>query len=222
MKGTNVNQLNDQMVDTYEPARAATLFSLFVKNDTWQVPTLTIRHARGYFQELKAANDPRLKYMPNDVIDSWGRHLDARQPTDPEVLASRKRLFQKEIELTGAMHRAGVKLLAGTDAGNPFPFPGFSLHDELGFMVQAGLTPLEALQTATIKPAEFLGLTKRLEQLKRARVPTLFCWTRILWRTSRIPNGLQLDVFWIGRRWMIAVNELARWQLWLQQQAGTP
>jgi hypothetical protein len=170
MKGTNVNQLNDQMVDTYEPARAATLFSLFVKNDTWQVPTLTIRHARGYFQELKAANDPRLKYMPNDVIDSWGPHLDARQPTDPEVLASRKHLFQKEIELTGAMHRAGVELLAGTDAGNPFAFPGFSLHDELGFMVQAGLTPLEALQTATIKPADFLGLTKTLGTVEKGKV----------------------------------------------------
>jgi imidazolonepropionase-like amidohydrolase len=170
MKGTNVNQLNNQMVDTYDPVRASALFAIFIKNDTWQVPTLTIRHARPYLAELQAANDPRLKYMPKDVIDSWGAHLDARQPTDPEVLASRKRLFQKEIELTGAIHRAGVKLLAGTDAGNPFAFPGFSLHDELGFMVQAGLTPLEALQTATINPAEFLGLTKTLGTVEKGKV----------------------------------------------------
>ena len=75
-----------------------------------------------------------------------------RQPTDPEILASRKRLFQKEMEVVGSMHGAGVKLMAGTDTPNPYCFPGFSLHDELDFMVQAGLTPLEALQTATINP----------------------------------------------------------------------
>jgi imidazolonepropionase-like amidohydrolase len=83
--------------------------------------------------------------------------VDARQPTHPAVIASRKRLFQKEMEVVGAMHRAGVKLLAGTDTGNPFCFPGFSLHDELGFMVQAGLTPLEALQTATHQPSRVSG-----------------------------------------------------------------
>jgi len=173
MTGMNSNQLNDQMVDTYDPARAATLFSLFVKNDTWQVPTLTIRHARPYLRELQAANDPRLKYLPKDVVDSWGPKLDARQPTDPTVLASRKRLFQKEVEVVGAMHRAGVKLLAGTDAGNPFSFPGFSLHDELGFMVQAGLTPLEALQTATINPARFLGMTNTLGTVEEGKIADL-------------------------------------------------
>jgi hypothetical protein len=173
MTGMNSNQLNNQMVDTYNPARAATLFSLFVKNDTWQVPTLTIRHARPYLQELQAANDPRLKYIPKDVADSWGPKADARQPTDPEILASRKRLFQKEIELVGVMHRAGVKLLAGTDTGNPFCFPGFSLHDELGFMVQAGLTPLESLQTATINPAEFLGLSKILGTVEKGKIADL-------------------------------------------------
>lgn len=53
MKGINSNQLNNQMVDTYDPARAAKLFALFVENDTWQVPTLTIRHARPYLKELQ-------------------------------------------------------------------------------------------------------------------------------------------------------------------------
>jgi hypothetical protein len=72
MKGVNVNQLNNQLVDTFDAARAATLFSLFVKNDTWQVPTLTIRHARPYLQELQAADDPRLKYMPAAIVKGWG------------------------------------------------------------------------------------------------------------------------------------------------------
>ena len=53
MKGMNSNLLNNQMLDTYDPAKASTLFALFVKNATWQVPTLTIRHARPYLKEIQ-------------------------------------------------------------------------------------------------------------------------------------------------------------------------
>jgi len=57
------------------------------------------------------------------------------------------------------MQKAGVGILAGTDDGNPYVFPGFNLHDELALLVNAGLTPMEALQTATYNPAKFLGLS---------------------------------------------------------------
>jgi imidazolonepropionase-like amidohydrolase len=60
------------------------------------------------------------------------------------------------------MFRAGVPLLAGTDAMNPYCMPGFSLHDELALLVESGLTPLAALQAATLRPAEFLGRTAEL------------------------------------------------------------
>ena len=55
------------------------------------------------------------------------------------------------------MHKAGVGILAGTDTTNPYCFPGFSLHDELALLVDAGLTPIEALQAATLNPAKFLN-----------------------------------------------------------------
>ena len=173
MGGMNVNLLNDQLVSTYDVQKAAGLFALFARNGTWQVPTLTIRHARPYLHELQAADDPRMKYMARVDVASWGSGNDARQPTDPQVIAGRKRLFQKEIEVVGSMRRAGVRFLAGTDTPNPFCFPGFSLHDELGFMVQSGMTPLEALQTATINPAEFLGLDKTLGTIEKGKVADL-------------------------------------------------
>ena len=53
-------------------------------------------------------------------------------------------------------------VLAGTDTPNPFVYPGFSLHDELGLLVQAGLTAREALAAATTAPARFLGATDSL------------------------------------------------------------
>ena len=61
------------------------------------------------------------------------------------------------------VHRAqmlGVRLLAGTDITIPFTYPGFSLHDELKLFVEAGLTPMQALETATTNPAVLLGLSK--------------------------------------------------------------
>lgn len=71
------------------------------------------------------------------------------------------------------MHRAGVKILAGTDLGNPYVYPGFSLHDELALLVQAGLTPLEALQTATINPAKFVGKEKELGTIEKGKLADL-------------------------------------------------
>ena len=71
-------------------------------------------------------------------------------------------LFEKRLESILAMHRAGVKMLAATDALIWYVFPGFSLHGELELFVKAGLTPLEALQTATRNPAIYLGLIDTL------------------------------------------------------------
>ena len=60
------------------------------------------------------------------------------------------------VELVGEMHRAGVTLMTGTDLGSKWISPGSSLHDELQLLVDAGLTPIEALQAATRTPARFL------------------------------------------------------------------
>jgi imidazolonepropionase-like amidohydrolase len=66
-----------------------------------------------------------------------------------------QKLFQKKLDIIGAMNFAGVELLAGTDALAPYCFPGFGLHDELLLLDRAGLSPMEALRTATYNPAKF-------------------------------------------------------------------
>ena len=69
-----------------------------------------------------------------------------------KLLLERKPLLGEFQKVTGMMHQAGVTLLAGTDLSVLHP-PGFSLHDELALLVETGLTPTEALRTATINPA---------------------------------------------------------------------
>ena len=69
-----------------------------------------------------------------------------------------RQLVEIGAAMTETMQRTGVRLMAGTDVGFPYLFPGFSLHDELALLVEAGLTPLEALQDATRNTAESVGL----------------------------------------------------------------
>ena len=64
-------------------------------------------------------------------------------------------------------------MLAGTDMPNPQVYAGFSLHDELGLLVRAGLTPAEALRTATIEPARFLGLADSLGVVAGGKIADL-------------------------------------------------
>jgi imidazolonepropionase-like amidohydrolase len=68
------------------------------------------------------------------------------------------------------MHRAGIPFLAGTDTPpGVYIFPGFSLHEELQRFVAAGFTPVEALQTATINPAKFLGLESEMGTIEKGK-----------------------------------------------------
>jgi imidazolonepropionase-like amidohydrolase len=67
--------------------------------------------------------------------------------------------YAKGLEITGVAHRAGVKVLLGTDAGDSYVFPGFAVHDELQELVKAGLSPAEALRAATWESAVFLDRT---------------------------------------------------------------
>jgi imidazolonepropionase-like amidohydrolase len=147
-------------VSTYDAARAKTLIALMARNRTWQVPTLVWERGQWLVDDIDKTHDPLIKYAPAAWKDrTWPMFVhDIMQTMDTDPLPVRKRFFQMELEMTLAMFRAGVPFMAGTDtAAGVHVFPGFSLHEELELFVQAGLTPMQALQTATRNPAEFMG-----------------------------------------------------------------
>jgi imidazolonepropionase-like amidohydrolase len=67
--------------------------------------------------------------------------------------------FQQCLTVVRELHKAGVTILAGTDVGTAYQIPGISLHDELALLVQSGLSPMDALQAATLNPARAFNLT---------------------------------------------------------------
>ena len=157
----------NRLKSTFDSAKAAGLFERFRRNNTWQVPTLVVLYQeRQIADSTLRGNDSLLVYIPKLLRDYW-RSL----PID--IAAKIVALYAFHAELIGPLNRAGVPMLAGSDSPNPYVYPGFSLHDELGLLVRAGLTPAEALRTATINPAGFLGLTDSLGTVAQGKVADL-------------------------------------------------
>jgi len=170
IKGTKTE---GQFLSTYDPPRAATLFALLATNHTWQCPTLVWERGGNLIDETDFAHDPRAKYVPAYWKDvTWKRFTDQiEHDFNSDDLATRKRFVAKELEIVNAMHKAGIPFLAGTDTPpGVYIFPGFSLHEELQRFVAAGFTPLEALQTATLNPARFLGWEDRLGTIETGKL----------------------------------------------------
>jgi hypothetical protein len=151
-------------VEGYDPRKLAELAAIFVKNATWQDPTLVAANVVAHGRDAGFAKDPRLAYVPPAERESWSPENNMFVKfSPPEYWFQRNAALQEELRIVGELHRAGVPFLAGTDSGGvPYTYPGFSLHDELVLLVQAGFTPLQALQTATLNPAKFLGLSDQL------------------------------------------------------------
>jgi imidazolonepropionase-like amidohydrolase len=163
-------------VSTFDPARARTVIELMAKNQTWQVPTLAWEHGQWLVDDIDLSHDPLTRYAPlvwrNKTWPMFVRSILEEMDTDP--LPVRKQFFQMELDMTLAMFRAGVPFMAGTDtAAGVHIFPGFSLHDELGWFVRAGLTPMQALQTATRNPAQFMGRLSDLGTVEQGKLADL-------------------------------------------------
>jgi imidazolonepropionase-like amidohydrolase len=124
-------------------------------SSTIQVPTarlnglpLVAPHDRPDWQEAKAR-------LPSTVPEEW-LNLPSWIEADPEVRDTR--YAEWSLSMIRAMNAAGIRIGAGTDTPLAVAIPGYSLHNELAMLVRAGLTPMEAIRSATITPAEFLKL----------------------------------------------------------------
>lgn len=161
-----------KFLSTYDPKHAEALFALLAKNQTWQCPTLVWERGGNLIELSDFAHDPLAKYVPAYWKDlTWKRFEAEVKHDNVDDLATRRRFVDKELEVVNTMHKAGVPFLAGTDTPpGVYVFPGFSLHQELQRFVAAGFTPLEALQTATLNPAKFLGLSDRMGSIEKGKL----------------------------------------------------
>jgi imidazolonepropionase-like amidohydrolase len=154
---------------SFDRAKCATLARRLARRGTYVVPSLVLHRALASMGDsawrASAHNRARAPYLPPFFQQFWAGTAGAY----PGYGAA----YARHRDATAVLRQAGVPLLAGTDVMNPYVYPGFSLHDELALLQDAGLSPLEALRTATLNPARFFGATDTLGTVAPGKVADL-------------------------------------------------
>ncbi len=162
------------MLDHFSQERADETYRLLARNNTFITPTLVTQLALTFINDLNEKHDPRMQYVSAEELKWWKPENGMlTKYRTPEYIAMRRREYAKMLEEVHRAQKLGVRLLAGTDITIPYTYPGFSLHDELKLFVEAGLTPIQALETATTNPALLLGLSKTWGRIEPGYIANL-------------------------------------------------
>ncbi len=143
--------------------RCNKIIKYLATNNVFQTPTLTINTV--------ASKRFSYKLLPSEVQKSW---LESSVNLSQQPVSENNRMFQEwSFKIVSLFNKQGVKIIAGTDTPIGFLTPGFSLHKELELLVEAGLTPQQALRSATITPAEFFNLESKMGTIQTGKYADL-------------------------------------------------
>lgn len=171
-------QARGAIEDSFDLATARACYARLAARGTAITPTLNGSRVIAYLDQDDHKDDPYLKYIGPGLRATYAWRVERAAKDDAAAIERRHAHYERTAALLPPLQQAGVTILAGTDAGflNSFNYPGIGLHDELALFVRAGLTPLQALQAATVNGARFLGQEDThgtLEAGKRADIVLL-------------------------------------------------
>lgn len=182
--------------------------ALFREHRTWQVPTLVTLRSKAKFDDPELVNDPRNRYLPPSLLAEWLAEREAKIARGTEYLQRKQAWYHEEQAVARMLVQEQVPIMAGSDAGVAFCYPGSGLHEELELLVEAGMTPLAALRAATLMPAQFLnrpGITGSIAVGARADLVLLRANPLTDIRATRDIEAVVLRGRWFDRP---ALNEL--------------
>lgn len=160
------NAQRQHAVQNYSEERADQVLAVLKKNRTWQIPTLAL--STGAVERPFA--DPKWQVsfadLSSETEAKWKSQISDFEKT--EISDFQKTYASWMRMMVGKINKAGIDIMAGTDCPIFFLTPGRSLHEELEVLVKSGLTPLEALKTATINPARYFNMESELGRIKEA------------------------------------------------------
>lgn len=167
---------DDRALDAVDETRLEALTAMMVEHRVAFDANLQDLRAMAWSSSGRWNDDPRLLYLPEDVADAW-REAAVGELFNETNTRHLRRTFERMPEIVAHLHEQGVMILAGTDAGATFDFPGFDIHSELAMLVGGGLSPMEALRTATYNPAVFLGMADSLGTVESGKLADLVLLT---------------------------------------------
>lgn len=159
----------------YSEQEAKVMVKLMKENGTWLSPTLITMEM--ILSQVKSLNElkalPSIQYVHPLLQSKWLTANKYNKMSSPEDIAHFEKYVKFNLLLVKNCKEAGVPIVAGTDAGVSGVVAGFSLHDELELLVQAGLTPQESLNSATLLSAQWLGIDKQLGSIEIGKLADL-------------------------------------------------
>ena len=163
-------KIQDELEASFSAQKAASTAALLKQHGTWLVPTLGWTLNASTMDKVEANGMTSL--LPKKLQADWEPEK-ARKIFSPRGIAFYSRKIRNDMRLLKVMYDLGVPVLAGSDSLDPYVFPGDSLWKELAALHQAGLTPMQALQTATINAAKFMGKEQDFGTVQTGRVADL-------------------------------------------------
>ena len=158
------------LYDSRDPSACASAIEAFRRNRVAVTADLLAYHHVVHAEQV--LSDPaRMRLVPQEVRRNWENWFHSE--TTREFQSILRPIVPLELENVRLLNEAGVLLLAATDVGVPLQVPGISLHVELERLVEAGLSPLEALRTATFNPARVLGMADSVGTIEPGKLADL-------------------------------------------------
>lgn len=161
--------------DTFDAAKCDALISAAVQHDAWETPTLGLNVQRAFGFDTTERFQKWVPYLADSMSVSWKRTAQTTPPTAAQIAARDENMKRAEyfFSLVRRMKAAGTRFLAGTDFPIPVMIPGVGVHEELALFVRAGFTNADALRTATLNPAIYLGLADSVGTVAPGKVAEL-------------------------------------------------
>jgi imidazolonepropionase-like amidohydrolase len=186
----------------YSKEEADTMAKVLKDNGTWLSPTLIVMEKIlsqvKSLDELKAL--PTLKYVHPIFQSKWLTANKYNKMHSPEDIAHFEKYVKFNLLLVNACKKAGVPIVTGTDAGTSSVVNGFSMHNELELLVQAGLTTQEALNSATFLPAQWLGIDKKVGTIEIGKFADLVLLDKN--PLSDINNTRKIAGVFVNGKWL--------------------
>lgn len=151
-------------IENFDEEKAKEVLKVLAKNETWQIPTLTLNtgFTKRYF--LTPDWQDSFNYLSDSIKLEWKERAESF--SEYKISPFNIQYSEWMLDMTGRIHDSGIEIMAGTDCPIFFLTPGRSLHQELAMLVEAGLSPLEAIKAATINPAKYFNLQNELGAIK--------------------------------------------------------
>jgi imidazolonepropionase-like amidohydrolase len=197
-------QASDAFVETFDKTYAAGVYRELAKRHIAVTPTLNMGRILAYLDREDHSKDPALAYIGPGLRKTYDWRVERAAKATPEQVAARHKEYELSKQVMPMLVAAGIPIMAGTDAGylNSFNYPGQGIHDELERYVEAGLTPQQALASATITGPTFLGHSERYGAVQPGKAADLLLLDAnplANIKATRAISGVVLHGKWLDR-----------------------